>query len=320
MKKFAYSLLCLALCAVMLLCSSCTPKDEPEEEIYDLVLVYSEGDRRVEKVSSKSILKVTDAEDGDFYDFAGWYLDEELTQPYTPQIPNSNILLYAKWKLNDAGAVNELTKTYIKSLITVRADCYDTLYSRTPSDSFSGSGVIFDSGDGHTYYCLTNNHVVIHDFPKILYTVTDFLGNEYSQTDLVGADPEYDLAMLSFHDIFLEGLTVAPLGEKNPEVGSRIYSLGQPKGQSNAITVGRVSTYKSVTLNGNESTSNVTFPTITHSSWIASGSSGGPVFDSNLHIVGINYADGVDDDGEFLCGFAVPIEKVLEFIEKTLIK
>ena len=60
--------------------------------------------------------------------------------------------------------------------------------------------------------------------------------------------------------------------------------------------------------------SNVKFEVYRHDAPINSGSSGGAILDYNYNIIGINYASSTDANGKFLNAFAVPIEKVKEFL------
>ena len=114
-------------------------------------------------------------------------------------------------------------------------------------------------------------------------------------------------------------MKVIELEQSNPKIGQEIIALGQPKGQSNAITFGDVNDYATVTLSNTEIwESNVKFPVIVHSANTNSGSSGGAILSTELKIVGIHYAGSKNSAGEFVRGYAIPLLKVREFAEAYL--
>ena len=55
--------------------------------------------------------------------------------------------------------------------------------------------------------------------------------------------------------------------------------------------------------------SNVTFEVVYHNAFINNGSSGGPLLDANLRVVGVNYAGNSSG-----IGYAIPAVKVNEFL------
>ncbi len=106
-----------------------------------------------------------------------------------------------------------------------------------------------------------------------------------------------------------------PLADTDPKRNEDVISLGSPKGQSNAMTFGYVSEYRQITLTDTpERESCVTFPVISHEAKTNSGSSGGPLLNTEPELVGVNYAGTVSDDYEFHHAYAIPIEKVKEFL------
>jgi S1-C subfamily serine protease len=57
------------------------------------------------------------------------------------------------------------------------------------------------------------------------------------------------------------------------------------------------------------------FFVIEHSSEIDHGSSGGALLDKNGRLLGINAAAMLASNDEFLTGYAIPVDKVLEYID-----
>ena len=103
---------------------------------------------------------------------------------------------------------------------------------------------------------------------------------------------------------------------QNPVIGDKIFSLGYPDSQKNTLSYGKVIGYETIKTNGLEEEINVTFPVIKHSCYTFYGSSGGPILDLSCNIVGIHYA-GRKNNNKFICGFAIPVAKVLEFLENN---
>jgi S1-C subfamily serine protease len=179
-----------------------------------------------------------------------------------------------------------------------------------------GSGVIIDYKNGE-YYFLTNNHVV---FSKEMsaesegrrFFVTDYSGNEFQATLIENsALPEYDLALLKFSSD--KQYTVLDVAEKDAERGEVAVSLGQPQGQPNTVTMGEVINYGRVTITDSDVTEcNVSFDTLHHDAYINNGSSGGPLLNTDLNVIGVNYA--VSKSTEFAA--AIPAEKVIEFLKQ----
>lgn len=247
--------------------------------------------------------------------FAGWYTDDTLVFQYDFSRPiNDNLTLYAKYNVNYAALTNQITATTMKANVTVITKSYDTFLGITTSYSTkSGSGIIYSLKNGN-YYLLTNNHVTIKDssYDKVEYTIEDYKSNSYKAT-LVYQSPNYDLAVLYFKKN--ETLQIVELANTNPLRGTELAALGQPKSQSNALTYGTLSMYTTVTLtNTTAASSNVKFQVIVHTCPINNGSSGGALLDTDLKLVGINYASGTSSSGEFIQGYAIPIEKVREFL------
>src|SRR5690554_2768044 len=94
-----------------------------------------------------------------------------------------------------------------------------------------GSGVIV-SDDG---YILTNNHVItrVQDISVGLWD------GRFAEAQVVGSDPETDLAVLK---IDLSGLPVAPLAEDvKLRVGDVVLAIGNAFGLSHTVTMGIIS-------------------------------------------------------------------------------
>lgn len=209
--------------------------------------------------------------------------------------------------------VNEVSSIAMKANVKIVTTSYGSPFSFPEVVSGQGSGVIF-SEDNNNYYVLTNNHVVNRDeeYSLFKYEITDYLGNTYKGTLLVSS-ADYDLGLLKMpkSKAILEVLKVNLNKLEKDEV---VIAIGQPKGQDNTITIGRVIRF----TNGNleEATSHVEFDVIEHTAPINRGSSGGVLINSKLEIVGINYAGSFKEGVEgSVFAYAIPMSEVDTFLK-----
>ena len=149
------------------------------------------------------------------------------------------------------------------------------------------------------------------------YTVEDYRGNkyearmyfnQYKKGYAISAD--YDLACLYFdaENCLVETL---PIATENPTIGEDVVLLGAPKNQANCITFGQVVNYTTVALNETSAAdSNVKFEVIGTNAASNNGSSGGPLLDFSLNVVGVLYAG----NSALNNSFSIPIVKVWEFL------
>lgn len=244
------------------------------------------------------------------YIFDCWCIDKELTTEFDFSTDISeDITLYAKYYIDYAALTNLITIETMKANITV--------FNTGISSMSTGSGIIFDE-DSSNYYALTNNHVIYSANASASYAIEDYLGNRYPAT-VLAADPAYDLAVVKFRKS-RTSLFVLEFENENPEISTQIVALGQPEGQTNAITYGTIEEYSTTALVANVNESNVKFETIQHSAYIRSGSSGGALLNTDLKIVGINYAERISNSGAHESSRSIPVLKVLEFLEINHLK
>ncbi len=187
---------------------------------------------------------------------------------------------------------------------------------------YDGSGIIFKkqvySGNYYTYYCLTNNHVVVPNINPT-YSIVDHIGESH-QARLVCYSDAYDLAVVTF--VSDTNFEVLPLDDKDVSIGDKVLSLGNPLGSMNSVTAGNVTSLSEVVNvpaeSGESDYSNVNFAIITHDAKINSGSSGGALISYDFKIVGINFATGNDaTTHEYVEGYAVPHAKIKEFLTEN---
>jgi serine protease Do len=164
-----------------------------------------------------------------------------------------------------------------------------------------GSGFIIDrSGD-----IVTNNHVV-ENGKKITVKLPD--GREFD-AKLVGADKATDIAVLKvFSDKPLP--TVEFGDDRQVRVGDWVIAVGNPFGLSNTVTAGIISSIGRDIGNGPYTD----FLQIDAS--INRGNSGGPTFDLQGKVIGMNTMIFSPSGGSVGIGFAIPSSTVREIVDQ----
>lgn len=202
---------------------------------------------------------------------------------------------------------NEISWEVMKANVVVKKLRFST-------ERGSGSGIIIKE-TATEYFLLTNNHVVYDKdfaYSALNYKVLDYKGNAYSAS-LNFYDANYDLALLRFTKHVDFPLKVMTMLSVNPAIGEKVVAIGQPEAQTNTVTFGKVSAYRTLTLDEPIAMTDVKFNVIFHNAPIKKGSSGGVLINLDLDIVGINYA-GSESGGTFYGAYAIPVEKVHLFL------
>jgi S1-C subfamily serine protease len=163
-----------------------------------------------------------------------------------------------------------------------------------------GSGVIVDAAG----FVLTNHHV-IRGAKTIEVQLSD---GRQTEAELVGADPETDLALLKLP---LDKLPVIELGSsKTLQVGDPVLAIGNPFGVGQTVTAGIVSALQRQQLG-----INVFESFIQTDAPINPGNSGGALVDAAGRLVGINSAIYSKSGGSLGLGFAIPVEMASEVMQ-----
>jgi serine protease Do len=160
--------------------------------------------------------------------------------------------------------------------------------------SAQGSG-FFISADG---YAVTNNHVV--ERGKTIEVQTD--DNKTYTAKVIGTDPKTDLALLK-----VDGRSDFPfvkLGDKQPRIGDWVIAVGNPFGLGGTVTAGIVS------ARGRDIGAGPYDDFIQIDAPVNKGNSGGPTFDTEGSVIGVNTAIFSPNGGSIGIGFAIPAETV----------
>jgi putative serine protease PepD len=179
----------------------------------------------------------------------------------------------------------------------------------------SGSGMILKA-DG---YILTNNHVVAEAASGADVTVTFSDGHE-QPAELVGATPDYDLAVIRVEETGLEPLVLGNSDEV--VVGDSVLAVGSPLGLEATVTTGIVSALHRPVKAG-EAAEAAFIDAIQTDAAINPGNSGGPLVNSAGEVIGINSAIAQGPGttaatGNIGLGFAIPSNQARHTAEQLI--
>ena len=169
-----------------------------------------------------------------------------------------------------------------------------------------GSGFIV-SADG---YIVTNNHVIsAGSRTAVVETITVTLTDrkEY-KARVVGRDQSSDLAVLKIDAV---GLPFVRFGDsRQTRVGDWVVAIGNPFGIGSTVTAGIVSALQRVTGQGGAYDR-----FIQTDASINQGNSGGPMFDMNGAVIGINSQIYSPTGASVGIGFAIPAEQARPIVD-----
>ena len=165
-----------------------------------------------------------------------------------------------------------------------------------------GSGFII-SADG---IVITNNHV-IQGAEDIFVSVN---GEKEFEAEIVGADPLSDIAVLKIKSKI--NFSPVKFGDSDKaRVGDWVIAIGNPFGLGGTVTSGIISARnRSIGLSRYEDY-------IQTDASINSGNSGGPLFDMNGDVIGINTAI-LGQSGSIGIGFSIPSNSAKKVINQLI--
>jgi serine protease Do len=163
-----------------------------------------------------------------------------------------------------------------------------------------GSG-FFISSDG---YIVTNNHVVDHA-TEVTVTTSD---GKTIAAKVIGTDPKTDLALLKVKDSGT--YPFVKFAPHAPRVGDWVIAVGNPFGLGGTVTAGIVS------ARGRDIGSGPYDDFIQIDAPVNHGNSGGPTFNTDGDVVGVNTAIFSPSGGSVGIGFAIASDVVQSVVDQ----
>ena len=189
------------------------------------------------------------------------------------------------------------------------APFFDEFFKRQFGDNFKpqprkglGSGFIYKN----TGLIVTNFHVIENadEIEIVLHNEKKYKAN------IVGTDKRTDVALLKINsDEKLKSLNIGK--SENLKIGQWVVAIGNPLGLGTTVTTGIISA-KGRYVDGLGTY--VDF--IQTDAALNKGNSGGPLFDLNGNVIGVNTAIAARGQG---IGFAIPIDTVVDIVEQLRI-
>jgi serine protease Do len=165
-----------------------------------------------------------------------------------------------------------------------------------------GSGFVIDPSG----LIVTNNHV-IEGADEIIINFTD--GSKLKVTKILGHDPKTDLALLKVEP--KEPLKAVSFGDSGVmRVGDWVMAIGNPFGLGGSVTVGIISATKRDINAGPYDDFLQTDAAINR------GNSGGPLFNMDGEVIGVNTAIISPTGGSIGIGFAVPSNSAVKVLDQ----
>jgi serine protease Do len=162
-----------------------------------------------------------------------------------------------------------------------------------------GSG-FFISADG---YAVTNNHVV-EKAESVKVTTDDGKSHD---AKVIGTDPRTDLALIK-----VEGgpFPYVKLSDNVPRIGDWVLAVGNPFGLGGTVTAGIVS------ARGRDIGASAYDDFIQIDAPVNKGNSGGPTFDTEGNVIGVNTAIFSPSGGSVGIAFAIPADTVKSVVSQ----
>jgi len=170
-----------------------------------------------------------------------------------------------------------------------------------PNGRGHGGGVVMGQGSGFFIsadgYAVTNNHVVENaDNVKV---ITD--DGKTHTAKVIGTDQRTDLALIK-----VDGgpFPYVKLADNAPRIGDWVLAVGNPFGLGGTVTAGIVS------ARGRDIGASPYDDFIQIDAPVNKGNSGGPAFDTNGNVIGVNTAIFSPSGGSVGIAFAIPADTV----------
>lgn len=169
-----------------------------------------------------------------------------------------------------------------------------------PRQGMSQGSGFFVSQDG---YVVTNNHVV-QNADEVQLVTND---GKTLNAKVIGTDPRTDLALLKVSDG--GNYPFVQLSQAKPRIGDWVLAVGNPFGLGGTVTAGIVS------AQGRDIGSGPYDDYLQIDAAVNRGNSGGPTFNQNGEVVGVNTAIFSPSGGNVGIAFAIPASTVNQVVE-----
>jgi len=239
-----------------------------------------------------------------------FFTTPEVSVEYVPELtPKVTEVSY------DTPNITKIAQVLEPSVVAITNQIVQESFFGTQTGTSAGSGVIFDITT-EKVYILTNHHVIDGSNGISI----NFFGDNMYTAQLVGSDPDTDLAVLTVNidDMnVMDAEKIRPVSignSQNIQVGEPAIAIGNPLGYNNTVTVGIISA-----LNRSISEDLNSLSLIQTDAAINPGNSGGALVNSNGELIGINTIKISDTDVEGI-GFAIPINSALPILEEIIEK
>lgn len=166
-----------------------------------------------------------------------------------------------------------------------------------------GSGFVIDGAEG----LIVTNHHVVEGADEIIINFHD--GTKLKVEKVLGKDSKTDLALLKVTP--KKTLAAAKFGSSGDiKVGDWVMAIGNPFGLGGSVTVGIISAKQREIGSGSFD------EYLQTDAAINKGNSGGPLFNMNGEVIGVNTAIISPSGGSIGIGFAIPSETATMVIDQ----
>jgi serine protease Do len=211
----------------------------------------------------------------------------------------------------------QLYQTILPSIVNIQVTTLSTAANGfslpdVPAEG-QGSGWVWDD----TGHIVTNNHVVEDAESITVY----FSNGQWTDAELVAADPQADLAVIKVTPPADFPLQPLPLAADVPPVGYTSLAFGSPFGLSGTMTRGIISAVGRSFSVGSLTDSGATYSlpeVIQTDAAINPGNSGGPLLNLNGEVIGVNFAIRSEVRANSGVGFAIPVSVVRRVVPSLI--
>lgn len=225
-----------------------------------------------------------------------------LAQPSTPSVTSPGTGEGLPLTGMSSSVITQIYNRSKASIFTITAV---TPNSKTGPQEDIGTGFLINTnGD-----IATNNHVVSGQS-----TVSVSFGNQTVKGVVVGTDVMDDLAIV--HITPLPGVQPLTLGTaKTLQPGEPVVAIGNPFQLTSSVTAGIVS---GLNRSMQSATGRMMTGLVQTDAPLNPGNSGGPLFNAEGQVIGINTAIESPIEGSVGIGFAIPIDRLKQLLPQLL--